>query len=55
MSLLRISPRAGADLIEIWSYIADDSVANADAFIDRLYEMLQVLVRQPGSGAVVRS
>ncbi len=50
MSLLRISPRAGADLIEIWSYIADDSVANADAFVDRLYETLQVLGRQPGSG-----
>lgn len=50
MSLLRISPRAGADLIEIWSYIADDSVANADAFVDRLYETLQALGRQPGSG-----
>ena len=50
MSLLRISPRAAADLIEIWSYIADDSVANADAFIDRLYDTLQVLDRQPGSG-----
>ena len=32
MSQFRISPRASADLIEIWSYIADDSVANADAF-----------------------
>jgi len=50
VSQLRISPRASADLIEIWSYIADDSVANADAFIDRLYETLQVLERQPGSG-----
>ncbi len=48
MSQLRISPRASADLIEIWSYIADDSEANADAFIDRLYETLQVLERQPG-------
>jgi len=47
---LRISPRANSDLIEIWSYIADDSVANADAFIDRLYETLQALARQPGSG-----
>ena len=47
MSQLRISPRASADLIEIWSYIADDSEANADAFIDRLYETLQVLERQP--------
>jgi len=46
----RISPRASADLIEIWSYIADDSAANADAFVDKLYEMLQVLGRQPGLG-----
>ncbi len=50
MSQLRISPRAISDLIEIWSYIADDSVANADAFIDKLYETIQLLARQPGSG-----
>jgi toxin ParE1/3/4 len=36
-------------LIEIWSYIADDSVAYADAFIDKLYETLQLMGRQPGS------
>ena len=50
MSQLRISPRASLDLIEIWSYIADDSVANADAFIDKIYETMQLLARQPGSG-----
>ena len=50
MHQVRISPRASADLIEIWDYIADDSPANADAFVDRLYELLQVLGRQPGSG-----
>ena len=50
MSQLRISPRASSDLIEIWSYIADDSVANADAFIDKLYQVIQALARQPGSG-----
>jgi len=50
MSLLRISPRATADLLEIWSYIADDSVANADVFIDKLYETIQTLGRQPGLG-----
>ena len=50
MSRLRISPRASSDLIEIWIYIADDSVANADAFIDKLYQAIQVLARQPGSG-----
>ncbi len=50
MSQLRISPRATTDLIEIWSYIADDSLANADAFIDKLYQAMQSLARQPGSG-----
>jgi toxin ParE1/3/4 len=50
MSQLRISPRATADLLEIWSYIADDSVANADAFVDKLYETIQTLGRQPGLG-----
>jgi toxin ParE1/3/4 len=47
---IRISPRASSDLTEIWSYIADDSVANADAFIDKLHETIQVLAKQPRSG-----
>ena len=50
MSKLRISPRARSDLIEIWSYIADDSVANADAFVDELYETIQLLASKPGLG-----
>jgi toxin ParE1/3/4 len=50
VSQIRISPRASSDLIEIWSYIADDSVANADAFIDRLYKTIQVLANQSGAG-----
>jgi len=47
---LRISPRASEDLLEIWSYIADDSEATADGFIDRIYETMELLARQPGSG-----
>jgi toxin ParE1/3/4 len=50
VSELRITPRASSDLIEIWSYIADDSVASADAFIDKLYETIQLLAAKPGSG-----
>jgi toxin ParE1/3/4 len=50
VSQLRISPRARADLIDIWSYIADDSVTNADAYIDKLYEAIEALGRHPGSG-----
>jgi toxin ParE1/3/4 len=47
---LRLSPRANLDLLEIWNYIADDSEANADGFIDKVYETIQMLGRQPGSG-----
>jgi len=37
---LRISPRATEDLVDIWSYIAEDSANNADAFIDKLHDTL---------------
>jgi toxin ParE1/3/4 len=47
---LRITPRASADLLEIWCYIAEDSVANADAFVDKLHKTMKVLSRQPGAG-----
>jgi len=50
VSRLRITPRASEDLIEIWSYIAEDSVANADTFIDKLYEATQLLAGNPGLG-----
>ena len=50
MTPLRISPRASEDLLEIWSYIADDSEANADGFIDKIYETMELLARQPGFG-----
>ncbi len=50
MTQPRISPRASEDLLEIWSYIADDSEANADAFIDKIYETMELLARQPGLG-----
>ena len=50
MSQIRISPRARSDLTEIWSYIADDSISNADAFIDKLHEAVKALASQPGVG-----
>jgi toxin ParE1/3/4 len=50
VSQIRISPRASSDLTEIWSHIADDSIANADAFIDKLYDTIQLLANQSGSG-----
>jgi toxin ParE1/3/4 len=43
VSQVRISPRARSDLIEIWTYIADDSVSNADAFIDKVDRTMRLL------------
>jgi toxin ParE1/3/4 len=43
-------PRALADLGEIWSFTADDSIVNADAFAARIDETFQLLARQPRMG-----
>jgi len=45
-----LQPRAKADLAEIWEFIADDSDAHADAFIDLIDQKFQVLAHQPGIG-----
>jgi toxin ParE1/3/4 len=47
---LRISPRATRDLIEIWNYIADNSITHADSFIDKLYTAIKNLSHHPDSG-----
>jgi toxin ParE1/3/4 len=43
-------PRAALDLAEIWSYIAEDSVRNADAFALRIDKTFRLLARRPGIG-----
>ncbi len=40
------------DLAEIWDYIADDSIEQADAFIDRIDAVLHALAGQPMMGRV---
>lgn len=50
MGIVKKRPLALADLAEIWSYIADDSEANADRFLDRLEGKLRLLATQPGMG-----
>lgn len=37
-------------MLEIWSYIADDRVASADGFIDKLNETMQKLGGRPKLG-----
>ncbi|NQY66986.1 MAG: type II toxin-antitoxin system RelE/ParE family toxin [Flavobacteriales bacterium] len=43
MPTLTISTEAENDLLEIWLYIAEDSLVNADRFLDRLYEKARQL------------
>ncbi len=43
-------PLALADLAEIWSFIADDSPAQAERFLLRLEEQLKLLAGQPKMG-----
>jgi toxin ParE1/3/4 len=45
-----IRPQAAADLAEIWAYIADDSVRQADAFAARIHREFRTLARQPMMG-----
>lgn len=44
------SPRARIDLIEIWSFIADDSEVEADTFLDRIEHTLMMLRDNPLAG-----
>ena len=43
-------PHAVDDIVEIWDYIADDSVAAADTWVDRLDTQLELLATQPLMG-----
>ena len=43
-------PLAEADILEIWDYIAADSFAVADGWVDRLDEQFRVLATQPLMG-----
>jgi toxin ParE1/3/4 len=43
-------PLAGADIADIWDFIAEDSIIQADAWVERLYGKLQLLATQPLMG-----
>ena len=43
-------PLAEADILEIWDYIAEDSIVEADHWMDRLDEKLRLWATQPMMG-----
>ena len=50
MQIILKSPKAKADIIEIWDYIADDSEIGADAFIQTIDKKFHILVDEPFLG-----
>jgi toxin ParE1/3/4 len=50
MPTLSIRPLAEADLLDIWDFIAEDSEAKADRFLDLLIHKLQQIAQMPGMG-----
>lgn len=50
MTVVLRRPRVRDDLAEIWDYIADDSIQQADAFIDRIDAAFHALAGQPMMG-----
>ena len=50
MPLVTRRPLAETDILEIWDYIADDSLAAADRWVDHLDEQFRVLATQPMMG-----
>jgi plasmid stabilization system protein ParE len=45
-----LTPQARADLVDIWNYIAEDSLEIADQVLDRLYAAFVRLAQTPGTG-----
>lgn len=43
-------PLAGTDIADIWDFIAEDSITQADAWVDRLDGKLRLLATQPLMG-----
>ena len=50
MAHFRVSPQARRDLMEIWKYIAKDSIRHADLLHERFYAVFSLLGRQPEIG-----
>jgi toxin ParE1/3/4 len=50
MATVTYSELAEMDLLEIWQYITEDSLVNADKFIDYLDEKCRLLAKSPRMG-----
>jgi toxin ParE1/3/4 len=46
----RLTRQAEADVLEIWLYVAEDSIEAADRLVDRFTKTYEILAAQPHSG-----
>lgn len=54
MATFNVRPKARLDIDGIWDHIAEDSEAQADAFVDRLIAKITRLAGEPGLGRLRR-
>ncbi len=47
MSRVTRRPQAAVDILDVWDFIAEDSMAEADRWVDRLDEKLKLWSTQP--------
>ena len=47
---IRVRPRARADMLDIWNYIAAESERSAEKVLLRIGEVYQILASQPQAG-----
>ena len=50
MSRVTRRPLAAADILDIWDHIAEDSVEQADRWVDKLDEKFKLIATQPLMG-----
>lgn len=50
MARVTFRPQAEIDVLDIWSYIAEDSMTEADRWVDQLEECLATWATQPLMG-----
>jgi toxin ParE1/3/4 len=50
MARITRRPQAAVDILDIWLYIAEDSIEQADRWVDKLDEKLGIMATQPLMG-----
>ncbi len=50
MARLTRRPLAAADILDIWDHIAEDSLDQADRWVDKLDEKFKLIATQPSMG-----